>query len=186
MSSRLAIVKYNSRVKRALQMKQAEDLWIVVGRTSPWADESNPDVPLPDDNTVQEPVVAIKAVVKTLAKSITAEDYALVTDGSAVMVTIGGSLAYLQFVPDASAYTEGARFLFLSVMYDPIILGHPACETFRVYYVVSGLVPAAGYENASFLEPINVADYGLVEYENAGTKLTGTTAVSIPVVLEFR
>jgi hypothetical protein len=167
-------------------MKQGDDLWIVMGKTSDWTDEAIPDTPLPGDITIVEPIVAIKVAAKYLATEITEEAYLLLAEIERAVVIIDETMVYLQLVADEDAYTESARYLYLKVTYDPVIEGHPAFTSFRVYYVTSALVPSAGYESADWLAPGNVDDYGFVEYENAGTAILGGTAISLPVVIEFR
>jgi hypothetical protein len=184
--ARQAVVKYQSRVKRALEMKQGDDLWIVLGKTSAWADEAIPDTPLPGDITIVEPIVAIKVVTKYLATEITESAYLLLAEVERAAVVIDETMVYLQLVADEDAYTAAARYLYLKVTYDPIIEAHPSFTSFRVYYATSALVPSAGYENASWLAPANIDDYGLVEYENSGLAILGGTAISLPIVIEFR
>lgn len=184
--ARQAVIKYQSRVKRALEMKNGDDLWVVMGKTSVWTDEESPDAPLPGDITIVEPIVAIKVAVKHLVKEVTEEAYLLLAEAERTAVVIDETLVYLQLVEDDDVYTESARYLYFSVTYDPIIEGHPDFTSFRVYYATSGLVPSAGYENSDWLVPDNIDEYGFVEYENAGTAILGGTAISLPVVIEFR
>ena len=167
-------------------MKQGDDLWIVMGKTSAWSNEASPDAPLPGTTTIVEPIVAIKATIKSLANEITEEAYLLLAEAERAAVVIDEVMVYLQLVADEDAYTDAARYLYLKVTYDPVIEGHPAFTSFRVYYVTSGLTPAAGYESVDWLVPANVDDYGLVEYENSGLSILGGTAISLPVVIEFR
>jgi hypothetical protein len=184
--ARQAVIKYQSRTKRALEMKNGDDLWVVMGKTSEWEDEESPDAPLPGDIEIVEPIVAIKVNNKYMASEITYEEYALLGDLERAAVMIDSTIVYLQLVDDEDAYDEVARYLYLRVTYDPIVEGHTAFTSFRVYYVVSGLAPASGYEAATWLDPTNIDDYGFVEYENAGTVILGGSAINIPVVIEFR
>jgi hypothetical protein len=184
--SRIGVLKYKSRVKRALEVKNGDDIWVVIGKTSEWANEASPDAPLPGLDNLVEPFVAIKPCVKSLAKDISLSEYALLSDSNRASALIDGVATYFQLVSDSDAYNELARFLYLKAIFDPVITGHPSVEYFRTYYATSGLIPSAGYENATWLIPDNIDDYGLVEYENAGTKLSGTVAVSLPIVLHFR
>jgi hypothetical protein len=167
-------------------MKNGEDLWVVMGKTSAWTDEESPDTPLPGDITIVEPIVAIKIATKYVCKEITEEAYLLLAGAERAVVVIDETMVYLQLVDDEDAYTEAARYLYLKVTYDPVIEAHPSFTSFRVYYVTSGLTPAAGYESADWLAPANVDDYGLVEYENSGLSILGGTAISLPVIIEFR
>ena len=167
-------------------MKQGDDLWVIMGQTSEWTDENDPDSPTPGSETIVEPFVAIKPIVKTMAVEVTEEAYTALTDGFRAAVSIEGTIKYLELVADADAYTRGARYLYIKALYDPVVAGHPAFVSFRTYYLTSALVPSAGYENATWLVPDNIDDYGLLEYENAGTKVLGGIAIVLPVVLEFR
>jgi hypothetical protein len=179
------VLKYKSRVKRALEAKLSDDIWVVLGQTSTWDDEDSPDIPLPETDEVIEPFVAIRPCVKSLAKDITLSEYELLSDTNRGVVFIDGVANYFELVPDASAYDELARFLFIKAIFDPIIIGHPSEEYFRTYYATSGLIPSRGYEHATWLAPDNIDDYGMVEYESSGTKLSGTVSIVLPIVLHF-
>jgi hypothetical protein len=167
-------------------MKQGDDLWVVMGKTSEWTDEDDPDTPAPGDATIVEPIVAIKPIINTMAVEVTESAYNALQEGFRAAVSIEGVVKYLELVADEDAYDRYARYLYIKALYDPIIAGHPAFTSFRVYYLTSGLVPSAGYEDADWLVPDNIDDYGLNEYENAGTKILDGVAIVLSVVLEFR
>ena len=68
--SRAACTKYVSRVKRAMEMKNGNTLWVVMGKTSAWENEEIPAVPTPGDEVLVEPFLAIQPSVLSLAKEI--------------------------------------------------------------------------------------------------------------------
>jgi len=185
--AREACTKYLSRVKRALEMKQGADLWVVMGKTSAWSNSDNSVItPSPSDVTVVEPFLAMKPMVKSLAVEVSGSAYDQLQDSFRAAVSIEGVVTYLELVDDADAYGRLARYLYIKALYDPAVAGHPNFTSFRVYYLVSGLVPSAGYENATWLVPEHISDYGMMEYENAGPAILGGTAIVLPIVLEFR
>ena len=185
--ARQACTKYLSRVKRALDMKQGPDLWVVMGKTSAWANSDNNVVtPDPANTTIVEPFLAMKPLVKSVAVEVAGSAYDQLQDSYRAAVSIEGNVTYLELVADDAAYGRLARYLYVKALYDPAVAGHPAFTSFRSYYLVSGLVPAAGYENAVWLVPDHISDYGMVEYENSGPAILGGTAIVLPIVIEFR
>lgn len=167
-------------------MKNGDDLWIVLGKTSEWDDENMPDSPAPGNNTLVEPFLAIKPIVKSLAREVIYQDYEVLSQYYKFEANIDGVLKYFELVDDVVAYTNVGKYLVLQALYDPIIAEHPSFTSFRVYYVVSGLVPAPGHESANWLIDANIEDYGLVELENAGTKVLGGSQMTLPAVLLYR
>ena len=185
--ARQACTKYISRVERALGMKQGAQLWVVMGKTSAWGSEDTAVLtPSPGDLTVVDPFLAMKPIVTSMAVEVSSSDYNQLQDSNRASVSIDGQVTYLELVDDADAIGRLARYLYIRAVYDPVVSGHPAFSSFRVYYLTSALVPAAGYENASWLVPDNIESFGVVEYENAGPAILGGTAIVLPIVLEFR
>lgn len=189
MATRTAVIKYASITKRIIEMKNYSELWIVLGQQTAWDDEDVPDIALPETSPVVEPIIAIKPYISSLAKEITVEAYNLLDDNVRALTSADGVTKYLELVTDVDAYTENARILYLKALVDPINLGHPVHD-FRVYYVCSDLVPAAGHEDDSWLAPSNVAGYGLVEYENSGKVVLmddeAGPACYLPACIEFK
>lgn len=181
---RIGCLNYNSSTRAALNMKQVP-LWVVLGKTSPWDNELSPDSPLPGTSTIVEPVVAIKVTNASMAVSVSEAQFNALDPSIRVSIVIGGNLFYLQLVLDANAYSSLATYLYLQVLYDPVILGMPPFSSFRSYYLVSNLVPTAGNENAVWLPPQDVSSYGLIEYQNNGTAISGDHSISIPIVLLY-
>ena len=183
--ARMGVINYNSSVKHALYMKNDTPLWIVMGQQDAWPNEASPPSPLPGNTTVVQPIVAIKPSIASVATIVTAGVYNGLSAPNRAIALIGGAQTYLQLVSDGDAYTDIARYLYLEALYDPVTAGMPAFTSFRTYYVVSGLVPASGYENALWIAPANITSYGMIEYENTGLAVSGGAAISIPVVLQF-
>ena len=183
--ARIGVINNYSSIKHALYMKNDCPLWIVMGQQEAWTNEASPPSPTPGNAAVVQPIVAIRTTISSVASIVSQDVYNGLSDPNRAVVIIGASTVYLQLVADADAYSASAMYLWLEAMYDPIIQGMPSFSTFRTYYVVSGLIPAAGYETALWLAPTNITSYGNIEYENAGTAINGGSAINIPVLLQF-
>lgn len=167
------VATYEGRIKRALNMKTDSVLWCAVGHTAVWPGEPDPPDEDPATTAIDTPIVYVKPSSVSLCKAVE----------SGGDVTIEGQ--QYEFVADVDAYTEGARFLYLTTTFDPDI--HPYAN-FRQFGVYSDLTPSVGHENDDWLAPANVDDDGVLEiYENHTVKSfgPGETRV-IEIVIEFR
>lgn len=189
MAARTAVIKYKSRIKRALEMKNYSVLWVVIGRQTAWDDEEDPPTALPGTDDIEEPIVAVRPAVISMAKEVTEEAYNLLGEGYRAITSVAGIVKYLELVADEDAYVDAARILYLRATVDPVVLGHPGHD-FRVYYVVSDLIPSAGYESATWLAPENIDSYGMLEYENSGGVILmdpmSGPGCYLPVIIEFK
>ncbi|MEW6352109.1 MAG: hypothetical protein AB1646_23910 [Thermodesulfobacteriota bacterium] len=157
-----ATTTYRARVKRALEMKNGDQLWVAMGRTTAWPEETSPPAPLPGATDIDEAIAFGKPVLATLARIVSEAEYGQLTGQQRVTLYLGGEVIRLGFVADGDAMTQSARFLYYRAVFNPA-LGHPA-GPFRQVGIFSSLVPAAGYENADVLAPAHVQDRGLLEY----------------------
>ena len=181
---------YGLRSLINLDLKTNHTFWVVVGHTDDWVAEPAPDAFVPGDTAITDPVVAIQPAVISLCREVSEADYLLLAEGQRASVSIEGVTHYFAFVADEDYLTEYARFLYLHAIYSTP-LGHPSPATgsFRQYGVYLDLVPAAGYESADWLSPMNIDDYGILAYSNKRAKIdvdeTGPIVIC-PVLIELR
>lgn len=188
--SRSVVSTISYKVWNGLNLVNATNPFIVVGQVSDWENEPTPD---DADNTLatpDEPVVAIKPYLITLAVSVTAEAYALLDPSVRSIASVNGVIVYLEHITENDAYDRGATF-FLAKSYYDLALGHPAPSTdgFRAYYYCTDVTPATGYEAADYLEPAQVDDYGLLFYVNNGPEIPitgGEFSTDLTVLIELR
>lgn len=172
----MGITTYDGRIQRALNMKNGNDLWVAVGRTTAWTNESSPPDEDPATTAIDEAIVYVQPGVISLAKTV----------ASGEDVEVGGQK--YAFVADGNAFTEEARYLYIKGVFDPDSNpGQPAAN-FRQHGLYSGLTPAAGHETEQWLAPADVSDAGLLEYyENHTVKSLGAgESREIHIVIEFR
>ena len=65
----------------------------------------------------------------------------------------------------------------------------PETEEFRQYSLFVDLIPAAGYQDADWLAPDNIDDYGILAYSNKRAKILVSSSgpiVILPILLEMR
>ena len=171
-------------------LKTNYDLWFVVGQTGDWTAEPAPNSFAPGDTSIATPVVAIKPAVVSLCREVSEVDYNLLLEGQRASVVIEGVTHYFAFVADEDYLTEYARFLYAHAIYSTP-LGHPSPDTgsFRQYSVHCSLTPAAGYEDADWLAPANIDDYGILLYSNKREAIAVNSSgpiVVLPMLLEVR
>ena len=171
-------------------LKTNYDLWFVVGQTEEWGDPDTPEAFAPGDTAIATPVVAIRPAVVSLCREVSEVDYNALLEGQRASVVIEGVTHYFAFVADEDYLTEYARFLYAHAIYSTP-LGHPSPSsgTFRQYSVFASLTPAAGYEDADWLAPANVDDYGILLYSNKREAIAVSSSgpiVCLPCLLEIR
>jgi len=165
---------YRGDVIQMLDIKNQHTLWIAVGRTTAWTDEQNP----PDEDLTTTDIDEIQGFKKADTVSLCVPD----ANG-----TIEFNGQKYRLVDDADAYTEVARYLYISaaLRYDqfPVV-------TFRQTAVYVDTVPAAGYEDNDILVPGGgqVSDNGkLYYYYNHPPRYRDASGVDIiEVVIELR
>lgn len=184
--ARETILTNDGLVTAAMLIKNRADLWVVLGRQTAWGDEDIPDSPTQGTHDIEEPLVAIKAQTISLVREVSYGDYGLLSPASRVVAYSDTGYVYLELVPDVEAYEKVAKAIYVDILYSPS-LGMPEGE-FRIYGAYSGLTPAAGYENAEWLAPGNVEDWGLLVNLSHGKVYQPTEsgrAVQIPMLIEF-
>lgn len=167
----------NIKVWEGLQLKNSENVFIVVGKTSDWTSEPVAEDANPDLLAIPEPVVALRPYLSTMCVEVTESEYNALDISSRIALPMGGSTLYYEYISDEDAYTRGATNVLFSTEYNPS-LGHPEPTTysFRAYYGVKGLTPSAGYESDTYLEPGHIEDYGMIFYINHGRAIPILTA----------
>jgi hypothetical protein len=117
-----ALFTNKQRTLNALSLKQETNLYLAIGRTTPWADEENPDTPLATQTSVEELIYIKKINVKHMI--IDDDPY----DAYGPDVEVGG-YGYT-FVADADAYTAPSFMVYFSntIYYSDIA---PTDITFR-------------------------------------------------------
>lgn len=181
---------YGLRSLINLDLKTNHEFWFVLGQTGDWVAEPSPDAFAPGDTTIATPIVAIKPSVLSLCREVSQVDYEALLESQRASVVIEGVTHYFAFVEDANYLTEYARFLYMHAIYSTP-LGHPSpsTEEFRQYSVFVDLVPAAGYEDADWLAPGNIDDYGILAYSNKRAKIEVDSSgpiVVCPCLVELR
>lgn len=184
---RIATTTYTGRIKRGLEFKNNNTLWFALGQTDPWPNDQSPPSPDPGQTSVNEPFIAFRPAILSMAAEITQDQYNLLPDASKAIVVIDQVVVYLQLFADTDAYTNIARYVYLRGVSNPA-LGYPG-KTFRQVGVYTNLVPAAGYENNQWLVPTNITSFGQLEYVDNGGPVnqdnTGPVVV-VAVALEFK
>lgn len=170
----MGVATYVGRALRAVQFKQANTIWAVTGRQTPWADENVPVQPLPTITSILEPVCFVKPQIIKLCKTV--------TSGGDVQI-LGQRYA---FVDDDDALTESARYIYSLARFDPTI-GQPYGD-FRQVGLYVNLIPATGYDNDLWLDPLNVADPGVLIYASSDTVTTMSIQriELVEIIIEFR
>jgi hypothetical protein len=130
-----AIFSNKQRVLNALSLKQCDNVYLAIGKTSPWADELNPDTPLVTQLSIEELIYIKKINVKHLV--IDDDLY----DAYGPDVEIGG-YGYT-YVADVNAYTSLAMSVYFSqtIYYSDIA---PTNTTFRQVGILLNPAGAGG------------------------------------------
>lgn len=144
------------RIANALALKQKDNLYLAIGRVSPWDDEENPDTPLSTQLEVEELIYIKKIVVKHMV--IDDDPY----DAYSPDVEVGGYGYY--FVADADVYTREAFMVYFSntIYYSDIA---PTDTTFRQIGILLNPKDSGGnlLTNIEYLAA-EVADQGQLLY----------------------
>ena len=165
---------YVGRILRALQFKQANELWGAIGRTTVWDNEADPpDDPI-DSTVIEETIGYVSAGITGLAKIVESNEDVIIN---------GQKYAY---VNDVDAYDEDARYLIIIINIIPS-QGHPY-GNFRQIGVYAGLTPTTGHEGDTFLFPSDVSDPGKLVYihNDIVTTMSPIREEEIKIALEFR
>ena len=181
---------YGLRSLINLDLKTNHEFWIVVGQTGEWVAEPAPDAFAPGDSDIENPVVAIRPAVLSLCREVSESDYNLLAEGHRASVTIEGVPHYFAFVSDGDYLVEYARFIYMHAIYStPLGMPSPSSGSFRQYSIFADLVPAAGYEQADWIAPANIDDYGILAYSNKRAPISVNSSgpiVVLPALIELR
>lgn len=171
-------------------LKNNHTPWVVVGKVDSWEAEPSPDSFVPGEDSIENPVIAIKPSVISLCREVSQVDYSELLEANRASVVIEGVSHYFAFVSDANYLTEYARFLYLHAIYStPLGMPSPITGAFRQYSLFLDLVPSAGYESAEWLAPENIDDYGILAYSNRRAKIDVDSSgpiVILPILIEVR
>ena len=139
---------YSGNILQALDLKNNHTAWVVVGQTTPWANEENPpdvDLSTTDINEIQG---AKRCNIVSLC----------VPDASGTIEFQGQKY---RLVSDSEAYSQGARWVYFraDLKYDqfPVV-------TYRQTALYIDLVPASGYEGYDVLYPTQIESNGILYY----------------------
>lgn len=145
----MALVTLDGHVARAIRFMRQDDLYIAIGRTTEWEDESNPEIPDIHDS-IQDVVAAKKVETKILVVQDDEE----------------GTIRYLDHmyrpVSLSEAYEEGARWVYCytALEYSEVPVG----ISYRTIALVSGLQRAEGVPEAKYaLYGEEIVDVGITE-----------------------
>lgn len=170
----MGTTKYQGRAESALLKKQHCTFWVAIARTSVWPNEQAPPSPSPGDDTFNEPICFVRADNVRLCRP----------------VSEGGDIVYrnqpYEFVDDAVAVAEHARYLYMHAEFHPA-QGQPY-GPFREISVFSNLVPKAGHENDLWLSPTDVASLGVFQYQDfdVAQNMSIERYEVVPIMIEFK
>jgi len=105
-----SITTINQRVLNAINLKNQDNLYFAIGKSTAWTDEENPDTPLTSQTEIEELIYIKKISVKQLVKL--ADAYPYIYDIYGASVTVNG-IDYT-YVLEGVAYTEQAYMVYLS------------------------------------------------------------------------
>jgi len=167
------------RTLNALSLKQEVNLFLVIGRTSPWLDEENPPTPLVTDTEVTELIYIKKISVKHMI--IDDDPY----DAYGPHVEVGG-YGYM-FVDDVDAFIQSAMGVYFSntIYYSDIA---PTNTTFRQVGILLNPKDSVGnlLTNVEYLAA-SVDDQGEVLYLDSRIAVTRDESQSekFEIILNF-
>lgn len=143
-----AISTSGSHVSRALDFYNKDSLYFCIGKSSSWADDTQPPVPVSTTTDVSEIIGFKKVEVKQL-----------------VIPDPNGSIVYRNttwsIVLPINAISQGAKYVYLKtvIQYSDLPVGY-----YRQVGLYSNLVPAVGVPSGQYsLLPAQVADRGILE-----------------------
>lgn len=147
----MAIIPYAGMVDGALKLKQDVSLWLGIGRTSAWANESAPPAENVASSVLDQPIGYKKVEMTSL----------VVPDALGSIVFQGQNY---RLVDDEDGVAEIARYCYIkaSLNYqESNVNGNViGAVTFRQTGLFSGLVPQNGLEGETCLTPAQVTTVG--------------------------
>jgi hypothetical protein len=175
----MAISPYVGRARRARLFKQNSVFWGVVGRYDVWPNGDITVDPELTDTSIYQPLLFVQPELISLCKVVTSNED---------VIHLGTKY---RFIADEDAITEASHFIYLRVRFNPALnedMGVPPKDSFRQVGIYTDLIPAGGFENATFLLPEQVVDVGVLEYvdNDVKTMITRTRIDVIEIVIECR
>lgn len=173
----MAIKTVNSAVSRALDFVHRTDIYFAIGKTSPWSDESNPPQPIETD-TLQELIGYRKVDTQYL---VVPYDNRTLGQND-ILITLSDGTKWL-VISEANAYTERARYVYISTTILPTDL--PTGD-YRQVGVFTGVVPQDGITKPNLL-PSEVQKPGVLEVLDNRVKSTrtNTTKETLSFIIQF-
>lgn len=152
-----AVFTNKQRVHNLIKLRDEENLYLAIGRTTPWTDEENPDTPLVTQDEVEELIYIKKIMVK---HAVVLEDP---YDAYSASVTING-INYDYVEDDDVVYDTPILKLYLNtqILFSDIA---PTDTTFRQIGILLNPKDSSGelLTNAEYLAA-SVADQGELLY----------------------
>lgn len=153
----MAIATFNSHIEQAKYVvSKANSIYLTIGKTTPWSNETNPPQPDEKTTTLQEVIGYKKASKVTLVRPAVSPQ-----DDNKSLITYGNK-SWVE-VSTKDAVTEGAKWVYMecSIVGDELPLG-----TYRQSGFVVDLVPNSGISKFN-LVPSEVQSPGtLMFFEN--------------------
>ncbi len=140
-----------SLVRDALRFFSEPEIFMVIGRVTPWQDEAIPPAADMNATTIEEIVAYKKVTDKQLVIPT--------TDTTGNIITWRGG--NYKIVPTENAMTEGAHWVYIKA---EIAFEELPATTFRQIGVCTGLVRKGGVDpNKTILSPSDVQSIGYLE-----------------------
>ena len=155
----MSLVPYTGMVNAALNLKRdKENLWVAIGKTTPWADEAAP----PQEDVTAEELIETICYKKVDMTSLAVPD----PNGD-----IEFELTKYRLIEDSLAEEEYARWCYVKASFSHleeniggIVLAN---ASWRQTGLFTGLTAIEGYENETILQPDQVLSRGkLIFYDN--------------------
>lgn len=145
----MAVVRLDGHVSRALRFMEEDDVYIAIGKTSPWDNESQPPVP-----TVNEPLVDLVAMKKVETKILV------------VLDDENGTIQYFDHkyspVAPEEAFEKGARWVYCMSYLN--YSEAPISVSYRQVALQTGVVRKSSVPSAQYvLLPEEIQDMGVAE-----------------------
>lgn len=143
------------RLKNAIRFKEnnANNTWIILGQSTPWADDNAPPAPSLSATTVPNKFAAVKATVKWVK-----EDNA----GTIIFNDAGTERKFIELANEAAVLATAVNLVkvMLTATINANLL---AVGSFRAIGFATDLVPSGGYEGETYLTSAHISDWGQTE-----------------------
>lgn len=142
-----------SRSVNAVSFKNAnlDDIWVVFCKSDAWMDDTNPPTPSLSQTVPLEPICAQKGIPYLMIENDTDGAYQFILNSDTKKFDTDDSDS--DFITNLGTIV----MLYASASGEDII---DLADTYRQVCFVTGLVPASGHEDDTFLADANVSSYG--------------------------